>query len=362
MEDKLKLCVLFGGVSSEHDVSLETAFSVLKNLDRKKYEIYPVGITKGGEWYLYGGEYENIPGGAWEKDPQNLPAYILPISGGFLNIEYPGGITRVRLGCVFSALHGANGEDGSMQGLMQLAGIPCVGSGVTASAAAMDKAITNALADSLGIKQAEWEWFYIYDYNKDPSAVIKRLENRFSYPVFVKPACAGSSVGISKAKNSEELREAIRLAGEQDRKVIVEESIDGRELEVSVLGNNELFVTQAAEIMPDEEFYSYASKYLNGKSEIDLSAKLLSGEMGKLRSTASLIYKALGCAGLSRVDFFLRSSDGEILFNEINTIPGFTSISVYSKLIDKAGISYSELLDRLIALALEAGGGDIYGG
>ncbi len=349
----LNICVLFGGVSPEHQVSLRSAESVLNNIDKSKYNIFPVGITREGSWYLYGEtDYSALPGGIWESHPGNRRVIISPARGDGLVILKDSGFETVKLDCVFPVLHGENGEDGSVQGLMQLAGIPCVGCSVAASAAAMDKTMTKLVADREGIPQAGW--LLITKDTFDPDRTIADVEAAFSYPVFVKPAGTGSSVGVSKVKNRGELMPALDAAFRYDRKVMVEEFIDGREIEVSVTGNGDNFVSVCGEIISGAEFYDYDAKYITDTSTIIIPARLPEETAETIRLTAAHIYRALGCRGLSRVDFFVKNS-GAVVFNEINTIPGFTSISMFAKLMEASGVKYSDLIDRLIELAIEAG-------
>lgn len=348
------ICILFGGVSPEHEVSLRSAESILDCIDKKKYNILPVGITRDGHWYLYGGtDYKALPDSSWENDERNLKAVISPARGQGLIIFSPEGVRSIAIDCVFPVLHGENGEDGSMQGLMQIAGIPCIGAGVGASAAAMDKTLTKLVAQESGILQANWHLVTKTAIEKKLEQTIRDIEQKFSYPVFVKPAETGSSVGVSKAKNPAELEKALTLAALYGKKVIVEEFVDGQEVEVSVLGNDEPSASECGEIIPGDEFYDYEAKYISDTAELLIPAKITNQQSEQVRDMAVRIYKALGCRGLSRVDFFVRRSDGAVVFNEINTIPGFTSISMYPKLMEASGINYPLLIDKLIDLACE---------
>ena len=353
--EKLSVCILFGGVSPEHEVSLRSAESVLNNIDKNKYNIFPVGITKGGEWILYGGrEYADLPSGKWQQHPDNCRVALSPVRGqGLLRFEGDC-VVQERIDVVYPVLHGENGEDGSVQGLMQLAGIPCVGPHVAASAVAMDKTLTKLVADHAGVTQADWQLVRSGDMGSRMEKTLDSLEARFRYPVFVKPAGTGSSVGVSKACDREDLRSALLAAGKYDDKVLVEEFIRGREVEVAVMGNDSPVASVCGEIDSGAEFYDYDAKYITDTSVAYIPARIPEDVAETVRDTAVKIYKAIGCQGLSRVDFFVTWQDNKVVFNEINTLPGFTSISMYPKLFGASGIPYPQLIDQLIALALEA--------
>lgn len=353
--EKLSVCILFGGVSPEHEVSLRSAESVLNNIDKNKYNIFPVGITKGGEWILYGGrEYADLPSGKWQQHPDNCRVALSPVRGqGLLRFEGDC-VVQERIDVVYPVLHGENGEDGSVQGLMQLAGIPCVGPHVAASAVAMDKTLTKLVADHAGVTQADWQLVRSGDMGSRMEKTLDSLEARFRYPVFVKPAGTGSSVGVSKACDREDLRSALLAAGKYDDKVLVEEFIRGREVEVAVMGNDSPVASVCGEIDSGAEFYDYEAKYITDTSVAYIPARIPEDVAETVRDTAVKIYKAIGCQGLSRVDFFVTWQENKVVFNEINTLPGFTSISMYPKLFGASGIPYPQLIDQLIALALEA--------
>ncbi len=352
--NKRNVCVLFGGISPEHEVSLRSAESVLNHLDPEKYNILPVGITRQGEWLLYGGkDYSLLPTGQWRSCEDNRPAAISPVRGqGLLIFEADRTLHRP-IDVVFPVLHGENGEDGSVQGLLQLAGIPCVGPNVSSSATCMDKTLTKLVCDSAGIPQAAWQPVTKEALESKAEAVMDRIEATFAYPVFVKPAGTGSSVGVAKAKNRQELEKALRNAASFDSKVLVEEFIHGAEVEVAVLGNSAPAASICGEIEAGAEFYDYEAKYISDCSTLHIPARIDEATHEKVRDTAIRAYKALGCRGLSRVDFFVTYGDNRIVFNEINTIPGFTSISMYPKLFEASGIPYSQLLDKLLELAME---------
>ena len=352
---KLNVCVLFGGISPEHEVSLRSAESVLNNMDAEKYQIYPVGITKEGQWILFGGaDYSQLPTGAWREHPENCPAMISPVRGDGLLCLGTEGVVRKPIDVVFPVLHGENGEDGAMQGLLQMAGIPYVGPHVSASAVAMDKTLTKLVVDNARITQAAWQLVRTGDLQRNMEQVIETVERRFSYPVFVKPAGTGSSVGVSKAADREALTAALLNAGQFDEKILVEEFIDGSEVEVAVLGNGSPVASVVGEIDSGAEFYDYDAKYVTDTSVAYIPARVTEPVAEELREKAVQVYQAIGCRGLSRVDFFVTRKDSRVVFNEINTIPGFTSISMYPKLFAASGIPYGELIDRLLTLAMEA--------
>lgn len=352
---KLNVCVLFGGISPEHDVSLRSAESVLNNLNKEQYNIFPVGITKDGDWILFAGtDYSLLPSGQWREYPGNRRAAISPIRGqGLLSFEGDN-VVRELIDVVFPVLHGENGEDGTVQGLLQLAGIPYVGPHVAASAVAMDKTLTKLVADQAGVPQASWMLVRNSELQNRMDVILDGLEQKFAYPVFIKPAGTGSSVGVSKANDREALREALLQAGIYDEKILVEEFIDGREVEVAVMGNDSPAASVCGEIDSGAEFYDYNAKYITDTSVAYIPARIPEDVAEQVRDLAVKIYSALGCRGLSRVDFFVTFADNRVVFNEINTLPGFTSISMYPKLFAASGIPYDRLLDELLKLALEA--------
>ena len=352
---KLNVCVLFGGISPEHEVSLRSAESVLNNMNPEKYNIFPIGITKDGDWVLYGGtDYAALPNGEWLNHPGNRRATISPVRGqGLLSFEGDC-VVREMIDVVFPVLHGENGEDGAMQGLLQMAGIPYVGPHVSASAVAMDKTLTKLVVDNAGVTQADWQLVRNSELHNHMNAVIERLEKRFEYPVFIKPAGTGSSVGVSKAADRAQLREALLQAGAYDEKILVEEFIDGREIEVAVMGNDSPMASVCGEIDSGAEFYDYDAKYITDTSVCYIPARLSEEKAEQVRDLAVQVYSAIGCQGLSRVDFFVTHDGERVVFNEINTLPGFTSISMYPKLFAASGIPYDELIDQLLQLALEA--------
>jgi len=352
---KLSVCVLFGGISPEHEVSLRSAESVLQNLDPEKYNIIPVGITKEGDWILYGGtDYSDLPAGRWLSHPDNRRATISPIRGQGLLCFEGDCVVREHVDVVFPVLHGENGEDGAMQGLLQMAGIPYVGPHVAESAVSMDKTLTKLVADNAGVPQAAWVLIRASELGNRMESILAGLEKKFEYPVFVKPAGTGSSVGVSKAMNREQLEQALVKAGAFDEKILVEEFIHGREVEVAVMGNDSPVASVCGEIDSGAEFYDYDAKYVTDTSVAYIPARIDEVTAEQVREQAVKVYQAIGCKGLSRVDFFVTYADSRIVFNEINTLPGFTSISMYPKLFAASGIAYGELLDQLLQLAMEA--------
>ena len=352
---KLSVCILFGGMSPEHEVSLRSAESVLNNIDKEKYNIFPVGITKEGQWILFGGkDYSMLPAGTWKNHSGNRPAAISPVRGqGLLSFEGDC-VVRERIDVVFPVLHGENGEDGAMQGLLQLAGIPYVGPHIAASAVAMDKTLTKLVADQAGVPQAAWHLVRGGDLNNHMDATLDALEKRFSYPMFVKPAGTGSSVGVSKSADREALSAALVAAAAFDDKILVEEFIHGREVEVAVMGNGNPVASICGEIDAGAEFYDYEAKYVTDTSTAYIPARISEEVEEVVRELAVKVYSAIGCRGLSRVDFFVTYADSRVVFNEINTLPGFTSISMYPKLFAASGIPYPALIDELLRLAVEA--------
>lgn len=352
MSNRLDILVLFGGLSSEHDVSCLSAASVIRNMDPGKYRIHKLGITKTGRYLLTEASPEEIADGRWQTRSGNRQAILTP-DRGFRGVRTLLG-EETPVDCVFPVLHGRYGEDGTLQGLLDLAGIPYVGSGVASSAACMDKALTKTIISRTGYAQADYQVTDRYSFASGPTETIRRITRHFGdrFPLFVKPANAGSSVGISKVWDGIQLFDGIRLAAEEDHKILVEEAITGRELEVAVLGNRKPQASAVGEIIAANEFYDYEAKYLNDLSRTEIVSDLDPRKIEEIQQEAVEIFEAMGCRGLARVDFFLEKS-GRVVFNEINTMPGFTRISMYPKLWEASGLGYPELIDRLIALAME---------
>lgn len=346
------LLVIFGGESSEYEVSLRSATSVIRNVPRDKYNVLTLGITKDGEWRYYFGDAKYIENDEWLTEGLSAPAALStnPADHSLL-IKEGSNIKKMPVDVVFPVLHGKNGEDGTIQGLFELSGIPYVGCGVLSSAVCMDKAVTNALCDYIGIKQTKWRLVRKYDFENggvDLDEIIKML----CLPLFVKPANAGSSVGITKAASKDDVIGALKLAFEHDSKAVLESAVIGRELECAIMGNDEPLASCVGEIIPSNDFYDYDAKYIDDGSKILIPASLTDEKANEIRSIAINIYKSLDCSGLARVDFFM-CADGSVYFNELNTIPGFTSISMYPKMFEESGIPYAKLIEKLIEYALE---------
>jgi D-alanine--D-alanine ligase len=360
MGKKVHLGLIYGGKSGEHDVSLQTAFAVMGELDYAKYEITPFYITRLGEWRV-GPMLAGKPLAIDELrlDPADpaaahpVPDFPLaPLLDRLTGSTPPAG-TGQPIDVVFPLLHGTFGEDGTIQGLLEIADIPYVGAGVLASAAGMDKITMKKIFAYEGLPQCVFRYFTRPQWEKDASFFIMECEVALGYPCFVKPANLGSSVGISKAKNRDELIAAVDFAFRFDRKVIVEEFVDAREIEVSVLGNDDPRTSVPGEIAPSNEFYDYKAKYVDGKSAIHIPANIPNKTAEAARDMALRAFLAIDGAGLSRVDFFLRKTDGRLFINEVNTMPGFTPISMYPLMWKESGLPYRDLLDKLIELALK---------
>ena len=344
----MKVGVIFGGMSTENEVSLVSANSIMKNLDKSKYDIYPIYISKDGKWNKYTYEDKDIEFGGQINDIEEIDNVI----------EY-----LKSLDLIFPVLHGLYGEDGTIQGLFELLKIPYVGCKVLASSVGMDKVYTKIIFEKAGLKQAKYEYIrkdkekYIYidkEFNEkivDLSEASKIISNNLKFPMFVKPSNSGSSVGINKAENIEDLKKYIEYASKFDKKILIEEGINGREVECAVLGNEDVMASCVGEIKSADEFYSYDAKYKNQESKTEISAKISKDIEQEIRKEAIKAFKAIDGSGLSRVDFFIEYGTNQIYINEINTMPGFTSISMYPKLFEASGINYSDLLDKLIDLA-----------
>lgn len=350
---KQRIAVLFGGASSEHEVSCVSASSVITNIPTDQYEIVCIGITKKGKWLFYPGEVENIANGQWEKHPDCCPCMVTTdnTKKGIYKVLSDQTLTFLPIDCFFPVLHGKNGEDGTIQGLFEMSMTPYVGCGTCASAICMDKAFTHVILENAGINMAPYLLVKRSDRFR-PEQIAQKVVDTLGFPVFVKPANAGSSVGVSKAKDENELEQAVKLAFAHDSKVLIEKAIVGIEVECAVLGNQEPEASILGEITPANEFYDYEAKYSNPNSELHIPARISQELSYQIRDIAVKAFKALGCAGLSRVDFFVTPAQ-EVYLNELNTMPGFTSISMYPKLWEATGLSYSALLDRLIRLAME---------
>ncbi len=345
---KKTIAVIFGGCSTEYEVSLQSACSVLENLDGEKYEIVKIGITKQGDWYRYNGSLDQIREDSWSEDNCHLIPVVIPQSrtkSGMIEFGAEGA-RLIKLDLVFPVLHGKNGEDGTVQGLFELAGIPVAGCGTLSSALCMDKDLAHRLVREAGISVPGSVNLYPWML-EDLEEITKHLV----YPLFVKPARAGSSFGITKIYEKNKLEPAVRLAFEHDNKVVVEENIDGFEVGCAVLGNGELLVGRVDEIELSDGFFDYTEKYTLKTSKIHMPARVDTDTEKKIQETAKVIYRALECSGFARVDMFLKTT-GEIVFNEVNTIPGFTSHSRYPNMMKGIGLTFGQLLDRLLGLYL----------
>ncbi len=353
MNRKLRVGVVFGGRSGEHEVSLVSATSVMTELDRSRYDVVPIGIAPDGRWISSAQALRLLKEKtSLESEPER---FLAPEPNRqALVTAYQGEEASLPIDVVIPLVHGTYGEDGTLQGLLELANLPYVGAGVLGSALGMDKIAQKQVLTDAGLPVVRYFAFSALDVRQNPRRLISLAEKRFSYPLFVKPANTGSSVGISKAHNRQELLAALTLAMEYDRRLLVEQAVRGaREIECSVLGNDDPIASVPGEIVPSNEFYDYEAKYVDGKSRAVVPARLSRALSGKIRKMAVAAFKAIDCAGMSRVDFLIAGKTGRIYINELNTIPGFTSISMYPKLWEASGVSFRELLDRLIALALE---------
>jgi len=360
MKRKLRVGIIFGGRSGELEISLISARSVMDAMDRDKYEVIPIGITRDGRWIASGDPMQALMAG---DDAASAPALLAgdPSRRSLMRLEERGQVLEAthltELDVVFPVLHGPYGEDGTVQGLLELAGIPYVGAGVTASSLGMDKAIFKDLMRACDLPVVEYMLIKRKEWERDPEGVLAAIEARFDYPVFTKPANLGSSVGVSKCHDRPGLIAGLKEAARYDRKLLVERAVPAaREIEVSVLGNDDPITSLPGEIVPSREFYSYQAKYLDKgeqASKLLIPAPIPPELAERVRDLAVRAYKAIDCAGMARADFLLSGATGELYISELNTIPGFTAISMYPKLWEASGISYPELIDRLIELAIE---------
>ncbi len=346
---RLRVGVLFGGRSGEHEVSLASAASVIRGLDPDKYEVVPIGITKEGHWLIGTSAQKMLP--EVLRTGQRVTMSADPTDAALVRLDGSGGGQRIDV--VFPVMHGTFGEDGTIQGLLDLAGLPFVGAGVLGSAVAMDKDVAKKLLRAAKIPVVPWVSIRRDEWENHPTEVIAQIEKEFPYPVFVKPATLGSSVGMTKVHSHDELAPALHLAAEFAMKILVEQAVTAREIEVSVLGNHDPQASVPGEIVPHREFYDYAAKYLENGTQLLIPANLKPAQIKKFQHFAIQAFRALELNGMARVDFFLEKDGGKIYLNEVNTIPGFTSISMYPKLWEASGIPFAQLIDKLIALALE---------
>jgi D-alanine-D-alanine ligase len=356
MKAKLRVGILFGGRSGEHEVSLLSAQGVMSAIDKDRYEVVPIGITKDGQWLASGDPMKALASGN-SAESHHAALLAEPSQQGLIRLEeQEQNLTAVRLSqldVVFPILHGPYGEDGTVQGLLELAGIPYVGAGVMASAVGMDKVIFKEVMRAHRLPIVPYLVVKRKSFEQHPDTVVCQIETEIGYDCFVKPANLGSSVGITKAHSRAELRAALAEAARYDRKLIAEVAVDAREIEVSVLGNDEPIASVPGEIVPSNEFYDYAAKYIDNSSRLLIPAPIPAETAEAIRRMAVEAYLTMDCAGMARADFLLDRMTGEVYMNEVNTLPGFTPISMYPKLWEATGISYPELIDRLIQLAIE---------
>ena len=349
---KVRVAVLFGGQSGEHDVSLRSAETVMRGLDPDRYEVVPVGITRDGRWLTGGDPFAALTASS--------PLFALP-DGAETPAEPPAAVAESEVPAVFSGgvdvvfpvLHGPMGEDGTVQGLLELTGVPYVGAGVLGSALSMDKAMAKTVLAQAGLPQAPWCLITRKEWEHDPESVLEWVGESLGFPCFVKPANMGSSVGVGKVHDPSEFPALMRAACRYDRRIVVEKGIDARELEISVLGNDEPIASIVGEIIPSNELYDYDAKYIDDRSELLVPAPIDPNTMTEIQELAISAFRALDLAGMARVDFFMDRKTDQIFVNEVNSIPGFTAISMYPRLWEASGVPLPELIDRLIGLALE---------
>lgn len=353
LKKKLRVGVVFGGRSGEHEVSLRSATSIIQSMDRRKYEVVLIGITKEGKWLGAGKAQALLPADIFRSDSQNVAVLGDPTHRGLLHIGAKDSPPNEPLDVLFPVLHGTFGEDGTIQGLLEMANIPYVGCGVLASSTGMDKVVMKQLFASNGLPIVPYEWFLRSTWERSRKKIVDGLARKIGFPAFVKPANLGSSVGVSKVVEKSGLAKAVDFAAEFDRKIVVEKGVDARELEVSVLGNDEPVASLPGEIMPGAEFYDYKDKYITDGARLVIPAKVPARIVRKLQEYAVRAFRSIDGSGLARVDFFFERKTSRVLVNEINTLPGFTSISMFPKLWEESGVPYSKLIDHLIELAIE---------
>lgn len=352
-ECKIQVGILFGGRSAEHEVSLLSARAVMQAIDRDRFDVIPIGVTRDGQWVQLVDPQLSMEKPVLSSDGAAVTLLPSPVEHALRPLD-PASGDLPALDVIFPLIHGTFGEDGTVQGLFELAGIPYVGAGVLGSAVGMDKAVMKALFAQAGLPVAPWKVVLRKRWREESAAVQAECERELGYPLFVKPANLGSSVGISKVHDASEFAAALDTAAGYDRKLVVEQGIENaHEVEVSVLGNDELEASVPGEIVPCNEFYDYAAKYLAGTSELIIPAPLPEAVVARLQDHAMRAFRALDCAGLARVDFLVRRDSHDIFLLEANTLPGFTPISMYPKLWAASGLPYPALIERLIALALE---------
>lgn len=350
-QKRLRVGVIYGGRSGEHEVSLVSAASVIRALDPEKYEVVPIGITKDGRWLVGTGAQKMLSevlksGERVSLPPDPTAAALVPLSPGM-------GRPSVSVDVIFPVLHGTFGEDGTVQGLLELAGLPYVGAGVLGSAVGLDKDVQKRLFEQAGLPVVPFLSVHRWEWEKQRDKVLQAVKKTFRFPVFVKPATGGSSVGMTRVKTLEELPAAMNLAGQFAMKILVERAVNAREIEVSALGNEEVQASVPGEVVPHREYYDYKAKYLEQGTQLVIPAELTKQQVATLQDYAVRAFRAIECTGMARCDFFLERKTGKIFVNELNTIPGFTSISMYPKMWEASGLPYPKLIDRLIELALQ---------
>ncbi len=345
--NKKSIAIIFGGVSPEYDVSLESAYSVITNIDKEKYDIILIGISKSGDWFKYDGDIINIKNNTWQENGKCAKVVISTNMSDKGIIELENNLNIIKVDAIFPVLHGSNGEDGTVQGIVQLSGIPLIGCDVLSSSLCMNKYLSHKLVESYGIKVAK---SIVVNNNTSKDEINMKLEE-LVYPLFVKPMRAGSSFGITKVENKDQIDEAIKEALKYDTEIIIEENVDGIEIGCAILGNDELTVGEIDEIELSEGFFDYTEKYTLKTSKIHVPARIDRKTSKKAKETAKKIYRILNCRDFARVDMFL-TPGGDIYFNEINTIPGFTSHSRYPSMMKQIGITFDKLIDKLISLEI----------
>ncbi|HUO34668.1 MAG TPA: D-alanine--D-alanine ligase family protein [Candidatus Acidoferrum sp.] len=348
---RLRVGILFGGRSGEHEVSLASAASVIRALDPEKYEAVPIGIAKDGRWLVGSNAQKMLPEILKTGDRVVLPPD--PSAAALVPLSPASGQPTTMVDVVFPVLHGTFGEDGTVQGLLELAGLPYVGAGVLASAVGMDKDVQKRLFAEAGLPIVPFIAVHRSDWERDRGKTLREVKKKFRFPVFVKPATLGSSVGMTRVNSPQKLTEAIDLAGEYALKILIERCVKAREIEVSVLGNGDVKASVPGEVVPHREFYDYTAKYLEEGTRLVIPAPLTKKQVSTLQDYAVRAFKAIDGTGMARCDFFLDRRNSKIYINELNTIPGFTSISMYPKMWEASGLPYSKLIDRLIELAFE---------
>ncbi len=354
--NKKNVLIIFGGKSGEHEVSVRSATAIEENIDQDKFNTHVLGITQDGKWH-YGSSTAEISANLKVLPPDIQVLLPSENEGATLSLNKASGLEKITFDVIFPIIHGTNGEDGVLQGLLELSNLPYVGSNVLSSAISMDKVIQKMICKQEQIPQTSFVWFKKNEWKKDPNSCVSKIEKELKYPLFVKPANLGSSVGISKVKSPEDLTKAIETALQYDLKVIVEQAIPNiKEVEVAVLGNENPKASVCGSLIPNTEFYDYETKYITDDVKTEIPAEIPEEASTQIRELAIQTFKLLNCSGLARVDFFYQKDTGKFYLNELNTLPGFTSISMYAKLWKASGVSYTELITTLLELAIEKWG------